>query len=592
MADNPGWHVSGPETAPECPAQGSYVDFYRLDRNTESMAPLTDALLLAGTLAGAVVCWVGYRVSRRPAQPGRRSFIAFATVLGGGCLATGAFALAPSLLGQDLAQSPWTRWTSLPFLIWLISTFPWFVFGIQYTGTRTRFSRRTVLLISLPYPLLTGQFVSSEFFGVGTSGTVLNSIVAAVFVYVILLTAGGAYLLLQKSYSYEYLSFGQGVGLAVTMLGTLVVWNTTGMVPETATTTQAAAYAGGSGVAALALGTALLRYDLFEATPSVGTLGDRALTRETDDLMLIADCDGRVVRVNETALATLDTTRSDAIGRRLSEVLAHDREALRRSETVAVQTTDGTRRYDPQVTTVRDHRDTRLGTMLSLRDVTERELREQRLAVLNRVLRHNLRNKTDVLKSHAEALEPIGSDHVDAIVDSADAIAALGERANRINRYVSESPDDATVDLVALVDAALETVGMDETDVSVSTDLPASATLVTNRLALRNALESTLDNAVAYADSTVEVVVDPRPDGYAIRVTDDGQGIPEWELDSLETGTESPLQHSTGLGLWQLKWAVMTLNGELSFDTGDGTTVEFVVPDRADDTPEAAAVGY
>jgi signal transduction histidine kinase len=553
------------------------------------MGPSADALLLAGILAGAVVCWVGYRVSRLPAQPGRRSFIAFTAILGGGCLATGLFAIAPSLLGQGPTQSPWARWTDLPLLFWLLSTLPWFLFGIQYTGTRTGVSRRAVLLMGLPYPLLFLQIVVSELYGFDTTSTLLNSLGSAAFVYVILLAAGGAYLLLQKSYAYEYLPLGQGAGLAVTMIGTLIVWNVIGMAPETATTTQAAAYAGGSGVAALGLGAALLRYDLFGTTPSIGALGNRALTRETDDLMFVVDDEERIVTINETAVATLDTTRSAAIGRRLSEMLAHDCEALRRSETVAVQTVDGIRRYDPQVTTVRDHRETGLGTMLSLRDVTERELREQRLAVLNRVLRHNLRNKTDVLKSHAEALEPIGSDHVDAIVDSADAIAALGERANRINRYVSESPDDATVDLVALVDAALETVGMDETDVSVSTDLPASATLVTNRLALRNALESTLDNAVAYADSTVEVAVEPRPDGYMVRVTDDGRGIPEWELDSLETGTESPLQHSTGLGLWQLKWAVMTLNGELSFDTGDGTAVEFVVPDRADDASEAVA---
>jgi hypothetical protein len=32
----------------------------------------------------------------------------------------------------------------------------------------------------------------------------------------------------------------------------------------------------------------------------------------------------------------------------------------------------------------------------------------------------------------------------------------------------------------------------------------------------------------------------------------------------------------------------MTLNGDLSFETGDGTIVEFVVPDRADDATDAA----
>jgi sensor histidine kinase regulating citrate/malate metabolism len=79
----------------------------------------------------------------------------------------------------------------------------------------------------------------------------------------------------------------------------------------------------------------------------------------------------------------------------------------------------------------------------------------------------------------------------------------------------------------------------------------------------------------------VTVTIDSRPDGYVVRVATDGPGIPDSELESLDAGTESPLQHSTGLGLWQLKWAVTTLNGELSFETTDGTTVEIVVPDRA-----------
>ena len=59
-------------------------------------------------------------------------------------------------------------------------------------------------------------------------------------------------------------------------------------------------------------------------------------------------------------------------------------------ETVSLATAAGKRRYDPQVSPITDSRGTELGSVLSLRDVTRRELRQQRLAVLNRVLRHNL----------------------------------------------------------------------------------------------------------------------------------------------------------------------------------------------------------
>lgn len=99
-----------------------------------------------------------------------------------------------------------------------------------------------------------------------------------------------------------------------------------------------------------------------------------------------------------------------------------------------------------------------LGAVLSLRDVTERELREQRLTVLNRVLRHNLRNQADVVRGNAESLDA-ESDQVDTIIDAADKIAALGQQARQIDRYISESPDDVAVDFSETVDRVLDTVG-------------------------------------------------------------------------------------------------------------------------------------
>ena len=69
-------------------------------------------------------------------------------------------------------------------------------------------------------------------------------------------------------------------------------------------------------------------------------------------------------------------------------------------------------------------------------------------------------------------------------------------------------------------------------------------------------------------------------------MVDDGPGIPDWELESLDAGTESPLQHSTGLGLWQLSWAVTTLNGDVSFDTTDGTAVEMFIPDNGEQSSD------
>lgn len=536
------------------------------------MVSTVDALLLAGVLAGGVVCWLGYRVYRLPSRLGRRSFVAFTATLGLGCVVAGVASAVPSVVPLD---SMGTEWTELPLLFWFVSTIPWFFFALQYTGTRTTVSPLTGGLTSLPYSLIFLQIAA------GTGGLALNLLASAAFIYVISLVVGGSYLLLQTTHSYGHVSLGQGISVVVVPVGTLTVWNVMGVPSQTTPVTVTGAFAAGAWLAALGLGAALFRYDLFETSPSVGTLGERAVTGETDDLMFVVDDDDRVITINETAVETLETTRPDTLGNPVAGVLAHDTEELRQSETVAVGTVEGTRQYDPQVSTVSDHHGNAIGAVVSLRDVTDRQLREQRLAVLNRVLRHNLRNEVDVVKSHAEALDGDGDgEHVASIVDAADSIETLGRQANRIDQYVSEPATAEVVDLAAVVASVLEAVGTEQADVTVTVDVPASATVVTKRGAVASALRSALDNAVAYADSAVGVTAERRSDGYAVRVVDDGPGIPQWELDSLDTGTESPLEHTTGLGLWQLKWAVMTLNGELSFDTEEGTTVEIFVPDQ------------
>ncbi|WP_197409880.1 ATP-binding protein, partial [Haloferax profundi] len=50
-----------------------------------------------------------------------------------------------------------------------------------------------------------------------------------------------------------------------------------------------------------------------------------------------------------------------------------------------------------------------------------------------------------------------------------------------------------------------------------------------------------------------------------IHVTDNGPGIPDTELTVLESGTETPLQHISGLGLWLVHWIIDRSNGRLRF---------------------------
>ncbi len=214
-------------------------------------------------------------------------------------------------------------------------------------------------------------------------------------------------------------------------------------------------------------------------------------------------------------------------------------------------------------------------------DITERKRREQRLEVFNRILRHNLRNQLDVIRSHAEVLtDQRDDDHADRIIAAADELAGMGTRARKSDQIMAMDERPSRVDLSEVLRDTLNTLAPVREGVGITTELPESAVLTTSEDAVAIAAENALGNAIEHGDSTVRVSIEESQEGYRLVIDDDGPGIPEEELVPIETGTETNLRHGRGLGLWQLRWSVDMINGALSFDTTGGTTVSITIPNQ------------
>jgi signal transduction histidine kinase len=539
---------------------------------------VADGLLMVGLSAGGWLCWFSYSLLEIRSQLGRRALATAVGVLGIGSVLAAAVGLVPWLPDPGAGEQ---LWSLLPLVTWNLMTAPWFVFALQYTGTRPAVGRWWVVALTLPV-LIVPLRVSLQVSPLELPPAITAFVATVVFAYVLSLVAAGCYLLLRQTERDARFSVGQALSLSAVPVGSLLLWNLSSVgIPATATV---AAFVAGTTAVAAGVAVARHRYGLFDWSPAIGTLGEDALIERTDDLMFVVDTDERVVQTNAVAAETLDTARTEILEREIGDLVGIGVDGLAAEETVAIETPAGIRQYDPQLSAVTDPHGNTLGSVLSFRDVSDREVRRQRLAVLNRVLRHNLRNRLDVLKSHAEALPTDGTGHRSSIIAAADDIAALGQRAKEIDQFVSSGDSSSQVDLTRIVETALDSI--ETADVTVTTDMPETAMLTTNRRAVANAVESPLENAIAYAASSVTVTVTPIDGGYRLTIGDDGPGIPTAELDSLETGTEAPLDHTTGLGLWQLKWAVRILNGHVSFETDDGTTVRIDVPDRDTAEPE------
>ena len=543
------------------------------------MVSLGEGLLLVTMLSGVVLCWLGLYCYRRWDEPGATPFAALAVMFGLAALAGAILAFTGR---ESFAGTPVPIWSEAGLFVWLLAMVPWILFALQYTGRYTSVRWQTVLILSLPVLGFVG-LVTAQVADIIEDGIITQFVGTLALLYTFALLAIGSYLLLRTTAEYGHLSLIQGVNLVVAGVTPLVFLNYIGALSgELSTVMLYGVYALGFITPALTLPLAVFRYDMFGSTPAAGTLGERAISRETDDLVFVVDRDSRIIKLNQTASETLGLSRTEPLGEPFESVVGRSVAELDGSETVEMETVTGQRKLDPQVTSFTDQHGRRLGSLLSLRDVTERELRKQRLEVLNRVLRHNLRNRVDVIKSNAEAVDSTeNNEYVSAIRDSADGLANLSAKARATDQLVSRPARQSEGDLSATVRSVVDAVGSD----AISLDIPDTAPLVTDWDALRKAIGSALENAVEHSEESVAVSVDATADGYEVAVADDGPGIPDSELASLDAETETPLQHGTGLGLWQLEWGITKLGGDLSFETDGGTTVRMTVPDHKDRGP-------
>lgn len=220
-----------------------------------------------------------------------------------------------------------------------------------------------------------------------------------------------------------------------------------------------------------------------------------------------------------------------------------------------------------------------VGVQGMARDARERHRRERLISVLNRVLRHNLRNDMDVISGFADVLEErlTGEEATYArkISDTSQRLVTLSETARTLEQNLEEPPDVGEEDIVPDVTAAVEQIAERYPDASITITAPDVAVARTAPR-LETAVSELLDNAAQHAGEapSVEVAISVGESRVTIHVRDDGAGLPEQEREVLESGDETPLAHGSGLGLWLVHWIVKSIDGTLTVRNSEQHCIE------------------
>jgi len=344
---------------------------------------------------------------------------------------------------------------------------------------------------------------------------------------------------------------------------------------------------------------ALFYGNMFDMSPATKRAGERAAIDDIGAPVFVVDGAGRIIDTNDAALALAE--QDTVLSTPLSTVLDATLDFEADEQTVTLRT-DGERRiYNVVVSPFRTGSGDDGGYTVVLEDVTTERQRKQRLEVLNRILRHNLRNDMNVVRMYADELEATADDperaRMAATIDRKSAgLIELGEKA-RTAAKAMERRSQEVVDVPAMLADIRADIEATNPEATLLIDVPRGLRIETDYDALRTVFENAIENSVEHSSTgnrtrsddsvehhdstpTVEVVLTATEDGSAtFEIRDDGPGIPDHEVAVVRDGEEDALSHGSGMGLWLIAWETTAMGGDLSFSTDDsGTTVRLRIP--------------
>jgi signal transduction histidine kinase len=521
----------------------------------------------------AVFALVTARALRNRSPPNATTFAALSGVL----LVWAAFSLLSEFphgweIGSNLAGV--AQVLPIVFLPAL-----WLVYVLGYTGRGTRLTRRrSAIFILLALPLVGG---AAAFRGAPDAEEIQRSLAPVI---------GAELLLICIVYSYAavvFLRYGWNHGrISKTQLAAQLgavsapyavgIWRDGDVVFDGVTT--------GLLISGALFAVLIRRYPVLTGFPKADYVARSRTVEALREAVVVVDWDGRILDVNASAEELLGESTRGLIGTPLVSSL-DGIEGVDLSPgttgTVSLRTTKGRRQFQLSVSAVEPEdagADSEpVARAVLFRDVTDKRTREQRLSVLNRVLRHNVRNKLDVILAHADH---VGDDsHRDSIRDSVSDLMSVSQKARSAESVMTESSGvPSTVDLGTTIREVTSKAEAEYPEAAISTSTPDSLRVTSHQTIIERLARELVENAVIHSDGPVEVDVDVYTDDSGtpvLRVADTGPGLPDHERHLLTEADETQLNHGLGVGLWFVNWAVAQLGATLTVERAspEGTVV-------------------
>ncbi|MFW6018133.1 MAG: sensor histidine kinase [Halapricum sp.] len=232
------------------------------------------------------------------------------------------------------------------------------------------------------------------------------------------------------------------------------------------------------------------------------------------------------------------------------------------------------------------------------RERTQLADEREKLALVNRIVRHDIGNDLTIIAGTADALErhvdPEGRDALDRLQRTTSEAIDLTERLRTfVSALEEEDADLRPIAIEQVVRTQVENLRERHPGATVTLAEPVPNVAVQADELLTTVLHNLLSNAITHNDSDgphATVAVETDGETVRIRVADNGPGIAESERETLfERGEHGPDSDGSGIGLYMVDMLVDRYGGSIGVEDSElgGTAFEIELP-RVESTASTA----
>ncbi|MDT3436028.1 PAS domain-containing protein [Haloarcula sp. 1CSR25-25] len=323
-----------------------------------------------------------------------------------------------------------------------------------------------------------------------------------------------------------------------------------------------------------------------------------------EQAVFITDADGTIEYVNPAFERTTGYTAEEAIGEnpRLLKSDQQEEGFYRRmwetitagevweSELVNRRSSGERYRIKQKIAPITDEQGEITHFVAIEEDITDARFIEEVVSVMDRLLRHNIRNSVTAIDGHADLLETEldETEHsaaVQTIREHAKKLEELSNKTRTIRELFHRRHSQHSLS-VGAIEGFIEARRRQHpaAEIALRMDIDPAVEIQNGSL-LQLAIDEALENAIVHNTQsqphvTVEVDQTETESEIRIQITDDGPGIPPEQWDVINAGEETALAHSTGIGLWLIYWTVTALGGTIERTDNEphGTALTYRIP--------------